>query len=444
MALEDPSTDQAGEQDTAPAAPTAPAPLLQEFTDNFSHPAAQDWANEATTRLNDYFQQRQLVDDAQKQGQQFVTNLDQFKSGLSNMVTSDPSAVHVAMDLVPSTVGALLGNMPNQPDNIEDHHAALTGHIQSEIAAAAVTSAAGTSEPLARNLLDNERIQGVLGPDAHASLTNYTDMQAQARTADANAAAGQLAMNKELLADQGARNYIGALVGPTGPRSPDGWTQAVIADNKIPPQTKVDLVNLHQRLGENGDVNTDPHALMAMVGQLASGQANQRALYPAIGNNLSLKDAGMLAVSSQDPEHIQNFHNTLQAAAAQFSPHGDIAETRALGRFVSWLSPQVQRGAILDPQHPDWVMNGINPGNFRVTGEDLVPSTPGGGRKPLGQIFAEGMPTNPDTGRPMTPQDMMKRAGPRGAPVPLMPANPATGLPMTPQDMMSEAAKRAG
>ncbi len=289
MALDD-------SDDQAPPQPGAPSPALAEFQNVFSHPEAKDWAGEVTTRLNDYFQRRQIADSANAAGQQFVQDIDQFKGGLVKMVQQDPHAVHTALDIVPPTLSALISNMPNQPANAEDHHAALVGHMQGEIATAAITSAAETHEGTARALLGNDRIQDVLG-DAAGPLGIYIDMQAAARVRDQRADAGQAQAAHIELADQSARNYLDALVDPnTGnPRSPPGWNQAVLADNRVPPAMKVELFNAHEQLGANGDAITDPHAVMDLVGRMARGQATQRDLYPMIGNNLSMSDAGYLA-----------------------------------------------------------------------------------------------------------------------------------------------------
>src|SRR5216684_2420130 len=148
----------------------SPSPALQDFKNTFTHPDAQDWAGEVTTRLNDYFQRRQIAADNMAAGQNFVNDIDQFKSGLVSMVQSDPNAVHTALDIVPPTLASVISSMPNAPDDAEDHHAALTSHLQSEIAAAAVTSAAFKDAGLAHGMLDNPRIADVLGDDAVSSL----------------------------------------------------------------------------------------------------------------------------------------------------------------------------------------------------------------------------------------------------------------------------------
>jgi hypothetical protein len=392
-------------EEETPSQPGEAAPALQEFQEVFTHPAAQQWAGEITTRLDDYFQRRQIADDANAAGQEFVNNVDQFKSGLVDMVQSDPHAVHTALDIVPPTMSALISNIPGgAPEGADEHHAAITGHMQSEIAAAAVTSAAESDEGTARALLNHPRIQSVLG-DAAGPLSTYVDMQAAARQRDQAADAGQAQAARAELADQSARNYLGALVDPNNgkPRSPPQWNQAVLADNRVPPQDKVALFNAHEQLGRNGDAQTDPHAVMDLVNRIANGQATQRDIYPTIGSNVSLADAGTLTEAMKQPQFAQQLNDTIQSAREVIAPSGDIAETRALGRYVSWLMPQIRQGAIVDPAHEDWI--GRAAGAFRVTGDDLIARPVPANRPSLSDIFA---------GKRMAEM----------APIPIVPVNP--------------------
>jgi hypothetical protein len=106
---------------------------------------------------------------------------------------------------------------------------------------------------------------------------------------------------------------------------------------------------------------------------------------------MSLADTGSMLAALKNPDFAQHLDATLRAASQQFAPHGDIAETNALGRFISWLMPQARAGTILDPQHPGWVLgkaNGVGLNDFRVTGDDLLAPVAREGRPSLGQIFA--------------------------------------------------------
>jgi hypothetical protein len=153
-----------------------------------------------------------------------------------------------------------------------------------------------------------------------------------------------------------------------------------------------------------------------MVSRLANGSASQRDLYPHLGVSLSMADVGTLAQAKLQPAFAKNLDATMQEAVQRFAPNGDIAETRALGRFVNWLMPQVRQGANVDPTHPDWVLgeNGVDPNQFRVTGNDLPKPAPPAERPSLGDIFSTG-------GR----VQMAAGKGPI-VPVPMVPINPLT------------------
>lgn len=384
------------------AAPATQAPALQDFQDAFTDPTAQEWSQEVSTHLNNYFQQRDIADASARAGQAFVNNLDQFKTGLTSMVQSDPHALSTALDIVPPTVAALVSTLPGGIENPDDHHAAVTQHIQHEIAAAAVTTAAETHEGLARGMLADERVSGILGESA-GPLDTYIGMQAQARERDAAAQRGQQAVQVQKVADTTARGYIGDLVGPDSqPRSPPGWNQAVLSDPKVPPQDKIDLMGIHDRLGQNGDPPTDPVAAADMIHRMATGQASQRDLYPAIGSHVSMADGGFMAAALHSPTYLNQLDQTIQAGQRQYAPNGDIAETQAFGRFVDWLLPRARAGANLDPNNKEWVgANGMP--DFRVQGDDLHAATmqdvayrqPLAERRQLAEIFS-----NPEYHKP--------------------------------------------
>jgi hypothetical protein len=385
MSISDPIEQDNGE---IPPPPGAPSPALQEFNGAFSNPVAKEWAGEVTTRLNDYFQRRDIADDAAQAGQAFVDDIGQFKSGLVNMVKSDPNAVHTALDIVPPTVAALVTTLPGQVANAQEHHDFLTGDMQHEIAAAAVTAAAEHHEDLARGMLADERISSILG-DSVRPLETYVGMQAAARERDAAAQRGQAAVAAVRTADLAARNYVGDLVGPDGnPRSPDGWNQAVIADLRVPPDIKMELFGIHDRLGTGGDQPTDPLVAADVIHRAANGQVGQRDIYPMIGRNMSMADAGLLTAALRDPSYLQALDSTIQIAQQRIAPHGDVAETRAFGRFVDWLMPQVHRGAVLDPRSKDYVL--ANTPDFRVQGSDLPRASLQNERPTLQQIFGGG------------------------------------------------------
>lgn len=353
----------------------APAPMLQEFEAAYDQPgaspAAQEWAGEVTTRLNDYFQRRQIADDTEAAGQQFVADLDGFKSGLVSMVTNDPHAVNVALDLVEITP-SMLG------DNGD-----LTAHMQGEVAAAAITSAAEQDESLARSFLANPRIQTVLGENA-AALESYIGIQAQARAVDQQAQADELRERAFAAADRSAVNYLGALHDPVSGalRFPPGWNQAVMADRSLPPAAKVAVSGLYNRLREEGDAPaSNPYLILDAAQAVASGQSPTVAsLALEAGRGLTIADA-MLLLGGTGPvslgmrREFGQLASTLNAAQQLLSPpENGAAGERAFGRFTDWLMGEYRaRGpGSLNINNENAILTGGEIQAFAPTATDLA------------------------------------------------------------------------
>ncbi len=183
----------------------------------------------------------------------------------------------------------------------------------------------------------------------------------------------------------------------------------------MPPADKVALFNAHEQLGRNGDAETDPHVAMAIIASAANGQATQRDVYPHLGARVSLADADTLIGAIRAPAYVRQINDTIQSARQVIAPDGDIAQTRALGRYVSWMLPQLRAGAPVDPMHEAWI--GQAAPAFQVNGDDLVARPVPAQRPSLGQIFAANVPLDNMRPLPMNP-------GPTGNPLGSEPLNP--------------------
>lgn len=175
------------------------------------------------------------------------------------------------------------------------------------------------------------------------------------------------------------------------------------------------MFNAHEQLGRNGDAETDPHVAMDLINRAANGQATQRDVYPLIGARVSLADADTLTGAIRSPTYVRQINDTINSARQVIAPDGDVAQTRALGRFVSWMLPQIRQGGAVDPMHEAWL--GQAAPAFRVTGDDLVARPVQANRPSLGQIFAANVPLDNMRPLPMNP-------GPTGNPLGSEPLNP--------------------
>lgn len=386
--------DYEDETEEAPRLQGAPSPFLEEFQNVFG-PAAPEQVGEVTTRLNDYFQRRQIADATEAAGQQFVNDLDGFKSGLVSMVTNDPNAIHVAMDIVSPMLEAM-GGPP-------EHRAVLANHMESEIAAAAVTTLAERDEDLARATLAHSRVAGVLGENAEP-LEAYIGIQAQARAVDRAAEAEQFAQARSDRADRAAYNYLGSLhdVATGSLTFPPGWNQGLMADANVPPAAKVAVSGVYERLRENGDaLSSDPALVEQLVSGLAVGMTKMGEILPQAGIGLRLEDALTLGAHAQPSADRQREMGQLKATLDEardylVTPDNGAAGYDAYKKFVNWVLPRYREGGAgsLNPANDQSFMYDPRGGSvlpqFSPKGEQLTaPYRPIPAERPsLADIFA--------------------------------------------------------
>ncbi len=373
-------------------------PSLAKFRQAFTTPQSRDWADEATTRLNHYLQVRHHAAASMEAGNQLVGDVEQFKQGLTSLVQNDPHAVHTALSLVDPSIGHLVGSMPNQPDNAGDHAQAIGDHIKSEIATAAVTSAAHRSAPVARGLLGEVKH---LLPDGHADqLGTYIDLHEKARQRANAAGLAVQARDQRVSADAALHSYLSELADPaTGQlQAPPHWNQRVLDDPALPPSHKVAADLIASRVQQAGDAKaSDPGLISHIVSQAAQGTPMR---FPDVlshtGHRLTLADALHLSSFSQPMTphahaDMRAFNGVLgQARNLLMGTDGEhgAAGAAAYGKFVNWLMPQVRNGANLNPQAKDYILGQGAIHSFLPTGDDLPKPAPKD-RPTLAAIFGK-------------------------------------------------------
>lgn len=383
---QDEGQPQPDQQDQVPGGAASPA--LQAFRGVFTAPGAQQWADEAATRLNDYFQRRRIATENSAAGQNFVQDLSGFRQGLVDMVQADPHAVHVALDLVPHSVDALISTMPSMPEDALGHHAAITRDIQREIAHSAVTALAERDDGQARALLDNERLGAVLSDDAKQALGSYISMQSVARAMDGKAQQDAAVANRQRVADQSALNYLRALHDPQtdGVQFPPGWNQGVIADNALPPGHTGEVTAAYSRLRVDGDATqSDPF----LVSRLLNGAGSPTEVIGHVGGDLRLADALHLGelLKPENAGHREVLNAALQQGEQVLAaPANGRAGEEAYRRYVNWVLPAARAGAVLDPGSNDYALAGNRLQLFAPRPEDHVPP-PRVSERPVGAHF---------------------------------------------------------
>jgi hypothetical protein len=361
-------------------------PALQAFQDAIPESAAEaPWAQEVTTRLNDWVQRRDMADANEAAANQYTANIGDFKSGLVNMVTADPTAHGVALDIVDPTLHQLMPYDWMDPSKHDETHSALSDDIKYQIAHASVASMARRDGDAARSLMDSPAIAEHLDDQDKAGLSGYIQAHEVARGADA--AAGQreatIAQTRQAIAT--THGYLSALSNPdTGQLSfPPGYAQKITDDPNLLPSDRGALMHLYGRLQANGDApRSDAFTVHNTVQAIADGSADRAGILERGGVDLTAGDTAFLhgltaTESEQGRSGNKQLADTLtQAQDRIIGRDGEYgaAGAQAYQRFMDWFMPAYRTAGpqSLDPQHESFLFNGTNINSFRPTGNDLV------------------------------------------------------------------------
>lgn len=384
--------------------PADPPQPLVDLVNSFDDPQAQGAVRDASVLVQDYVMQRQLADDNAAAADRLVNNLGSFKDGLASLAAQDPGAIGLGLEVAPDLIDAFVGVNPYLPEDqkpaIRD---SLVQDIQREVVRSGVISAANRDEVQARRLL--EQHDSVLGDSDRAGLSGYIGAMATARGLDGAAAEFQTAQDNTRLVNHSTVNYLTALVDPgTGETQfPPNWAQRVTSDQTIPPGHTAVMLDVFNRVRENGDGATDWGTFANMTNRIANGQPVPLAeVFDQIGNGLKMADAVTLArgsVDSMAPPAQREFRQldaTIQAARQVIAPpEYGVAGERAFSRFMSWLVPQYRNAGpgSLNPNSEGYILPSGDGSagfwnSFAPRLSDLVTgSTPVTERPPLDKIF---------------------------------------------------------
>lgn len=400
------SVDYQKEGDAPPPQDTTMHPALQAFRDAIPDDVgAEGWVSDVTTRLNNFMRRRDIADGNEAAGNQYVQNMADFKDGLKGMVKADPTAVGVALDLVPHTVHALMPD--GHPDAMYgDTHETLTKHIQSEIASSAVTAMAERSAPGARAMLSDPRLEGLLGGDERRGLDGYITAQTLARGADRNAQTMVLQSEQAKEAAAAGHKYGKVLVNPdTGKVDPpNGWAQRLVADPQVTPDDKGALMNMYGRLQTAGDAPESHGGVVRdALNQIRAGTLTSGNLWNAVGrgnDGLTMQDAQWLnglmhTTTAAGVKERDNFTNTLNTAAEKMMGKGGengATGMRNFNNFAKWYVG-AYRGAGADSLNPgsdSYLFKHAGLNSFQDPTPVIVNNGVMQGRRSVGHFFGGG------------------------------------------------------
>src|SRR5690242_17266940 len=95
----------------------APQSPMTEFAGLPWHDDVQPWAEEVSTRLNNYDQGKAIAAANDRAGATLVAGVDTFRKGLLDRTAADPHFAGTALDLVQPTIATLVNAHPSIPDD---------------------------------------------------------------------------------------------------------------------------------------------------------------------------------------------------------------------------------------------------------------------------------------------------------------------------------------
>lgn len=390
---------------------------IEKFVQTFTHPDAMAWAATAAKRVQAHVVARRIAEGNAQAAQAFTNNIATTKSNLQQIVRGDPTALDMALDLVPHTVRALT----SQHGLGDEHTAALTQHMQAEIAHAAVISLAQQDYGAASKMLTGDRVSALLPQDQREGLGDYIVHQENLRRTDHIAAMRQAQNDAYERDHRTAGDWLGSLAHPTTGDAgfPPGWGQNVMNDPRLLNATKGALHGAYQTLLVNGSPDTsNPQTFTKLLDQVANGKATQADVLSRVGHDLSLRDAkflhdGIRPPTDHDQANLEALNTTIQDAKSMITEGSGPAGQQAFGRFMDWYMPTYQRmlnagvGAP-DLLHPETgLLAGATLAKFMPTADDalqaVLPSLGQlGHSSDLGQIFGQSMYGSGPRGTPDT------------------------------------------
>ncbi len=355
------------------------------------------WADPALQAIQQHTNQTAVVDANQAAGDHFVQNVTALKNTLVGMAKDDPTSATLALRLAPRLVAPMVYSTGMGDDDAEATHQDLTGHIQQEIARAAVTRMADLHADGARSLMDN--LSPYLAEGDHDILGSYIDTMQAARTADNAAGMGQMARDQQRASGIAAYKFGSTLLDPRteSVNFPPNYLQTLVRNQVISPPDKQALFTAFGRLQDPGDVNqSDPYAVRNLLSNISNPNipVAHGDIMDHVGQDIRYADAVMLHGMNlqRTPEGmgaVDQLRGLMDNAQRTLAPGNDRAGNIAYSRFVNWLLPSYRRTGPsgLNPGADNYLFNNLTLDHFRPNHGDAVAPTRPINRKSLGQIF---------------------------------------------------------
>src|SRR5579885_2854378 len=272
-------------------------PALDQVRGMFTTPDGAELASTVLPIIQQHLNAVRVADTNAAAGQQVVTDLDQTKRNLVDMVKQDPTAAELGVALAPHLVADIVRGSGLDPDQQEAVHSDLTSHIQSEIARAAVTRMAELHANSATTLMD--MLSDHLSDTDKTHLSGYINTMEAARVLDHGAHTDQLMDDAARISRNKAFGYAQQLLDPRteSVQFPPTFMANLVAERGIAPADKAPLYTAFDNLRRFGDVpNSDPYVLSDIVKAIADPEVNvpADAIMRHVGTSLRYADAQVL------------------------------------------------------------------------------------------------------------------------------------------------------
>lgn len=372
-------------------------PALQQVFDAFDTPDGRQLAANVLPIIQQHVNAVNAADASEAAGQKSIANLNDTKNELLGLVKNDPTAAEMAIKIAPHLVAGIVTHSGMTSAEMEGAHKELTGHIQSEVARAAVTRMAELEAAPARQLMDN--LSEHLTDQDRTSLAGYIDTMERARQYDHDASVQQGQYGAALSSGRAAFDFAQGLLDPRTDQVqiPPDFMAGLMSNAGIRPADKAPILQAYSNLRTNGDpVQSNPHLVGALLQSIADPAATVAPMDILKHSGIGLKYAdaqmlhGLALGRTPEAQHMAaQLAAMVQRGATQLQPDLSAAHNAGYKRYVSWLLSAARRGGSLAPGEPNYLFKSARVMDFAPKHQDIVPPR-AAPTQTLGEIFGNG------------------------------------------------------
>lgn len=404
---------------------------LQKWVDGFTTTEGQKWAQERAATIKEHFGEKVIADQAQRAGDAVIVNAHKTMSQASSLVMNDPTSLSVGLDLVKSSVHALVENSPAlSPDQASKVETETVQKMSAEVVKSAFYGAAKNNPSYALSLLNRKEFTDNLDGDQIKGLESYANEMTRQKQEDQR---WNIYLNDKAKTDASenrAQQIISSWADPKTGRVtvPADAGASILADPALRSSERLTLLGATQRL-RNQDIKVPANP--SLVGDLMNRSllppTNDKAttvneVYSHLGKDLNQEDANFVLSHLKGPlatdENKTLYNAALKAGSDALTANTPLgvkdpsADMKVL-RFQSWFQPAYENALksgktpaqLLSPDSPDYMLTPDVMQRFNTTtGDDLLNTHAPAGSSLWQRIFGSSQDdTKPAASVPIPP-----------------------------------------